>query len=406
LLTLQNAHALLIGIAAYKRIAPLPPSVLHDVEALAAALLDPTCGGYAASNVESLLNEAATLENLYRSFARLKERSNAESTVLIYVSAHGGRIEHGPYAGEYLLPVDVENDTLEQLAATAISGSDLSALLRGIPARRLVVIFDCCYGAGLAQAKGGGALKQGLSEELYATLAAGRGRVIMAAARANEPAYILPNARNSLFTQHLLAGLRGAAPAPGGVIRVLDLFSYLAPLVTAEQPRQHPVLKAELEENFALALAPAQGAVPVVPPDDQFAYDLFLSYHSQEPDRSWVRKVLRPALEAANLRVCIDHRDFRLGEPLVLARERAVTQSRYTLAILTPAYLTSGFAELENVLAQHLGLEEGGRRLLAVLREDCRPRLSLRAQLWLDMTDDNEFAENIARLAYELRQPA
>jgi hypothetical protein len=67
--------------------------------------------------------------------------------------------------------------------------------------------------------------------------------------------------------------------------------------------------------------------------------------------------------------------------------------------------LQSNFTELENVLAEHLGLERGQRRLLAVMREECTPRLSMRARLWLDMTDDEELDANVARLAYELRQP-
>jgi len=144
---------------------------------------------------------------------------------------------------------------------------------------------------------------------------------------------------------------------------------------------------------------------PEPPPAAEGGYDVFLSYRRQEPDRSWVRKVLRPALEAEGLRACIDHRDFRLGAPLVLEMGRAVEQSRYTLAVLSPAYLDSGATELENVMAEHLGLETSERRLLAVMREPCTPRLGIRTRLWLDMTDDEEFAPNVDRLVQELRAP-
>jgi hypothetical protein len=134
-------------------------------------------------------------------------------------------------------------------------------------------------------------------------------------------------------------------------------------------------------------------------------YDVFISYRQKEPDKTWVRKTLVPELEAEEIRVFIDYRDFRLGAPLILEMARAVESSRYTLAILSPTYLESNFTELENVLAEHIGLEESQRRLLAVMREHCRPRLGLRARLWLDMTDDTELDANIARLIYELRQP-
>ena len=134
-------------------------------------------------------------------------------------------------------------------------------------------------------------------------------------------------------------------------------------------------------------------------------YDIFISYRHDPVDRAWVRGRLVPALEAAGVRVCIDYRDFRLGAPLVLEMGRAVEQSRFTLAVLTPAYLDSTFTELENVLAEHLGLERQERRLLLILREDCKPRLGLRARLWLDARDDRDFTDGLARLVGELRSP-
>jgi hypothetical protein len=143
---------------------------------------------------------------------------------------------------------------------------------------------------------------------------------------------------------------------------------------------------------------------PIAPTTDGFVYDVFLSYRQQEPDKSWVRKTLLPRLEAGGLRACIDYRDFRLGAPVVMEMARAVEQSRYTLAILSPAYLASNFTELENVLAEHLGLEKSQRRLMAVMRQACAPRLGMRARLWLDMTDDEGFEVNVERLVCELRR--
>ncbi|HEX5690439.1 MAG TPA: toll/interleukin-1 receptor domain-containing protein, partial [Roseiflexaceae bacterium] len=222
----------------------------------------------------------------------------------------------------------------------------------------------------------------------------------------DETALVLPSASDRRFTHHLLDGLRGAAPGPGGVIRIFDLSEYLQPKVAAQR-NQRLIFKAELEENFPIALyrGGTELLPPTVVPGDDFVYDVFLSYRHQEPDKTWVRRVLRPRLEAAGLRVCIDHRDFRLGRPIVHEMERAIEQSRYTLAVLSPRYLASNFTEVENVLADHLGLEQSQRRLLAVMREECIPRLGMRARLLLDMTDDDEFEMSVARLAYELVQP-
>jgi TIR domain len=143
----------------------------------------------------------------------------------------------------------------------------------------------------------------------------------------------------------------------------------------------------------------------LIVPAQSFAYDVFISYRHQEPDLTWVRTTLVPRLRAEGLKVCIDDDCFHLGAPLVLEMARAVEQSRYTLAVLSPAYLRGNFAQLEGVLAEHLGLEQGQRRLLAVIREPCTPRLGMRARLWLDMTHEAEVERGIARLVGELHRP-
>ncbi len=319
------------------------------------------------------------------------------------------RIENGLHAGEYLLPVDVRVDSDQSLSETAISGTELTGALRGLQAKKVVVIFDCCHSGGIGYPKNAKASEvKALPERYYELLKNGRGRVIIASSRSDEFSYVLPGAFNSLFTQHLLDGLRGGAPGPGGVIRIFDLFNYLQPKVTSSHNAQHPIFKAELEENFPIALycgGKTSAPTPLQPPLDEFKYDVFLSYSQHEPEKTWVRKVLLPRLEKElGLHVCIDYRDFRLGAPLVLEMARAVEKSRYTVAVLSPAYLESNFTELETVLAEHLGLERSQRRLLAVMRPSCSPRLGLRARLWLDMTQDGEFEVDVERLIYELRQ--
>jgi hypothetical protein len=128
------------------------------------------------------------------------------------------------------------------------------------------------------------------------------------------------------------------------------------------------------------------------------AFDVFISYRHGGQCGAWVREVLTRRLRSAGLDVCIDVDSFRLGLPLVLEMARAVEQSRYTLAVLTPAYLESSFTELEGVLAEHLGLETSQQRLLVVRREACEPPLALRARLVLDMQDDVETERTMARL--------
>ncbi|PYS93628.1 MAG: hypothetical protein DMF64_04320 [Acidobacteria bacterium] len=413
---MKNAFALVVGVANYPNINPLPETVLEDARKVHEALVDPNLGGYQPKNVQLLLDKQATGGAIRRALASLANKNgqgfnvNEDSTVFFYVSSHGGRIETGAHAGEYLLPFDVDFTSEESFNDAAISGAEFSEALSAIPARKLVVAFDCCHSSGIGTLKRARrpAYKERLSERYYESLTKGRGKVILASSRSDEYSYVEPGASNSLFTEHLLAGLRGGAPGAGGVIRIFDLYDYVQQRVTAARDDQHPIFKAVLEENFPVALyagGKAAAPMPAAPPADKYAYDAFISYVSKkEPDKTWVRKTLVPALKAEGLRVCVDFACFEPGSYVVHEMERAVEESRYTVSVLSPKYLESGFGEFEETLAQHLSLEERKKRYLGIMRESCEPSLRVRARYWLEMTDDDEYQINLPRLVQQLRQ--
>ncbi|MFZ1402917.1 MAG: caspase family protein, partial [Anaerolineae bacterium] len=245
--TLPNARALVIGIANYQAINSLPSTVLKDAQDMADLLVDQSVCGYARANVHLLLDGQATQAAIRQELASLAHGADADSTVLFYISSHGGRIESGPYAGEYLLPVDTRFTSDQKLAETAISGTEFTAALRAIPAGKLLVVFDCCHSGGIGQPKDATApaFKAGLPDSYYDALKAGRGRAILASSRSTEYSWVLTGDTNSLFTKHLLAGLRGGIAAEDGLIRIFDLFEYLQPRVTGDRKDQHPIFKAE-----------------------------------------------------------------------------------------------------------------------------------------------------------------
>ncbi len=297
---LANAHALIAGIANYRAVNPLPATVLNDARGVHELFADPQRGGYDPANVQCLLDGEATLAALREGLAGLAQRCNSDSTALVYFSGHGARIDSGSSAGEYLLPVDVSIASAQALAGTALSGQEFTAALRRIPARKVLVIFDCCHAGGIGQPKDvqAPALRAGLSEGYYEALRAGRGRVILASSRDSEFSYVLSGAANSLFTQHLLAGLQGGIASDDGLIRVFDLFEYVQPRVTADHHQQHPIFKAELEENFPVALRLGGQATAVDKDVDGFRYDAYISYVDNAPDATWVWDVLGAYAEA------------------------------------------------------------------------------------------------------------
>lgn len=402
---LNNAHAVIIGVGAYDSVAPLPDHVTAEARTLAGLVTDPQRCGYPDDNVALLLDHEATGTTVRQALSDLAGRANKFATALIYFSGHGVRRGHGQEATAYLLPVDARAD---DLAGSAISGGEFSTLLSAIAARRVLVIFDCCHAGGIGTPKDALAApaEVGLPDAYYNRLAVGMGRVIIASSRATEKSWIMPGDAQSLFSKHLFAGLDGGVDGPDGLIRVFDLFNYVQPRVTEEQPQQHPLFKAEIESNFPVAMR-VGGAPTAVspPPDDRFVYDVFISYGRSPEDRRWVRNVLVPYLKGAGIRFCVDYECFQLARPQLLEMERAVIESRYTLAILSQAYLDNAFSEIENVMADHLGLESGQYRLLGVFREQCQPRLGLRTRMLLDMTDAEEFDFNMKRLMAQLLEP-
>ena len=67
--------------------------------------------------------------------------------------------------------------------------------------------------------------------------------------------------------------------------------------------------------------------------------------------------------------------------------ERGVAKSRKTLAVLTPAYLNSEWAEIENIMSQTLGPANRARRLIPLLKQDCQAPLRIAALTHIDFRD-------------------
>jgi hypothetical protein len=363
---MENAHALVIGIANYQNISGLPATVLNDAQEVYNMLVDPNLCGYQPEHVTLLRDQDATQAAIRAALASMTAQANADSTVFFYISSHGGRVESGPQAGEYLLPVDTVYTSGEAVARTAISGAEFTEALRAIPARKVLVAFDCCHSGGIGQPKDAlaPAIKAGFSESYYDQLKSGKGRVILASSRDEEYSWVLPGAQNSLFTQQLVAGMRGGIASEDGLIRIFDLFEYIQPKVTAAQSNQHPIFKAEIEENFPVALY-VGGKKGVVPKTvDGYRYDVYVSYAEKDPDANWVWETLLPQLEAAELKVAISDDVAELGVSRVVNIERGMKQARRTLAMLSPTYMENNMAQFENVLGQTMGVQENRARLL------------------------------------------
>ena len=263
-----TGHAVVIGIASYGNVSPLPVAVKNDARDVAAILTSNVHCGYKPSNVHLLLDEDATLARIRTALDSVAKASQSDDSVVIFFSGHGARL--GDYANpeSTLLPVDFDSRMPD---TTSLSETELSAKLREISGQRLLVLIDACHSGGVGTFKDceqGGSLSIGYSEKSLDRLAHGTGRVLVASCRANEISLVLDAARNSVFTSKLLDALRGEAQTSGdGVIRVFEIFNHVSQMVKLAVPgRQHPIFKAsDLEDNFPVVLD--RGGMKSIPAD-------------------------------------------------------------------------------------------------------------------------------------------
>jgi len=310
--TFGNAHALLIGIAAYRHIRPLAKAAT-DARDLYDTLLQ---NGYSQDNISLLLDEQATKPAISDKLDWLARRAGPDDTVVIFFSGHGAQLIGGFWPGEYLCPVEA---TLDKVRDTFISDEEFTTALRAIRAGRLAVFLDACHAGGVGEPKDPVVqVKGGLSEAAYTRFLA-QGRVIIASCKPDEVSYELAEMRNSLFTHYLLEGLRGGAARQDGTIWMSNLFGYVYECVS-QHNLQHPFQKSAAEDFIiAMIKQPQPGPRPQAIPQAPATPPTGLSDQASV-DPTKLRKAMhnaydRPAFEILCKDLGLDYHDLR-GETL------------------------------------------------------------------------------------------
>jgi CheY-like chemotaxis protein len=304
--TFAHGYAVLIGVG-HTRYEPrwsLPVSV-RDAQAMRQALIDPALCAYLPEHVRLLHDEDADATAIYASLRWLAEQTSAapDATALVYFSGHGWR---GPDARYALIPADVRPD---QLPDSVLWGQEFTAAIRAIPARRLLVLIDACHAGGIATAKGDAALaaagfsKASPSAELLRTLLQGEGRAVISSSREQQLSYVCRDDTMSIFTQHLIEALRGAANLPGETtVCVSNLINHLGKAVPASawqqwQAEQTPWTD-QASEDFAIGLLPGDHPGAMSIDDGPRSHDRLPS----------IRALLERALSDEDLvELCQDH---------------------------------------------------------------------------------------------------
>lgn len=134
----------------------------------------------------------------------------------------------------------------------------------------------------------------------------------------------------------------------------------------------------------------------------QFDHDLFITHAGAE--RAWVMGELIPALGLDPKRI-ITADGFRPGASLVEEFERAVKGSRYTVLVLSPAYLADEWTHLSEQLVSFLTIAEQQVRLIPLLKVATELPLRIDFRVRLDCTERRDCDREITRLRTLLEAP-
>ncbi|XDV39084.1 hypothetical protein PO909_008373 [Leuciscus waleckii] len=101
----------------------------------------------------------------------------------------------------------------------------------------------------------------------------------------------------------------------------------------------------------------------------RFQYDAFISYNTQ--DEPWVTEELIPKLEGEQgWRLCLHHRDFEPGRPIIENIIDGIYSSRKTICLITRNYLKSNWCSSEVQMASFRLFDEQKDVLVLVFLED------------------------------------
>jgi len=249
-----NSWAIIIGIDTYKD--PRLPTLGTAVKgARAFADLLRKQLGFSPDNVILLENEQATQHAIRRAFtdplSRL-DKVTKDDRVIIYFGGHG--VTYDTAEGD--IGSISAYDTELAYWDTAIPMDELTRLANRSHAKHVLFLLDACF-SGYATTRSAEAGVQRQRED-YMTRAARQ--VIAAGTRDQSVSDTWGPGGHSLFTGFLLEGLAGAAPAPGGLLRVYHLAGYLQDAVAqhsrSRQTPQYAALMGSQGGDFVFAMRP------------------------------------------------------------------------------------------------------------------------------------------------------
>ena len=238
----NDAVALIIGIGDYS--SPLGPAVFADSDARMFGDFATEKLGIPNARVKTLINEQAAERDMLLALKRwlLRVVEQDKTDVYIFFAGHGLASDDGKKM--YLLPYDGAPDLLDK---TAIRRDELFRDIASVNPRSVTVFLDTCYsgttrGTDMLIASrpiGIKALEQSIPDNF----------TVLTAARGDQTAKPLEEAKHGMFSYFLMKGMEGEADINNdNKITAGELHSYIQSNVTQQSNgSQTPELQGDAE---------------------------------------------------------------------------------------------------------------------------------------------------------------
>lgn len=213
----DKSWAFCVGINTYKNVSPLTFAV-NDATEVANLLIEQF--SFPKENVALLIDNYATKKNILKTYLEYSEKSGTDDRIIFYFAGHGHTITGNRGEVGYLIPYDAIQSDLSSM----IRWDEITKNSELIPAKHILFILDACF-SGLAVTR---ALPSG-NMRFVKDMLQRYSRQALAAGKANQPVSDGngPVPSHSVFTGHLLNGLKGEANTFKEILSANGLMHYV-----------------------------------------------------------------------------------------------------------------------------------------------------------------------------------